>query len=128
MTAEDFDPNRASIQTLANASLPLLLPIPKAWASIGMGFDTRLATDNQSPWKSSIFDVTRHSAAVVELKEEKHSYRAHFTFSSHHKSDHFSGSLGVTIGNDFLSGGVQGQYDKLVDVSDEVKIHEHYSI
>ena len=118
----DSDPFRASIKAITDASLPLFLPCTSEKISLGTGFDSKLAIENASPWKRSIFSrtATDKSIGILELKEEQHSFRSSFTLSGHQTSDHFSGSLGLTVGNDILSAGVSGKYDKLVAASKEV--------
>ena len=122
MTPEELEFNGASIKMLARASLPILLPLAQERVSIGRGFDSRLASVNASAWKPTIFSQMAKDKTVgrVELHDEKHSYRSNFSFTSHQNSDHFSGSLAVTVGNDLLSGGVEGKYDKLMTESSEV--------
>ena len=122
MTPEELEFNGASIKMLARASLPILLPLAPERVSIGSGFDSRLACENASAWRPTVFSQLTKDKIVgkVELHDEKHSYRDNFSFTSHQNSEHFSGSLAVTVGNDLLSGGVEGQYDKLMTESSEV--------
>ena len=119
---QDADPSRASIQNVVRSSLPLILPCPPQLVRIGSGFDSNSIGRDGNPWRQTVFERAndKSNMATVELGGNQSSYRESFTFSSHQTSDHFSGSLGVSIGNDFLSGSVSASYDKTVAESKEV--------
>ena len=120
----DFDPTKSSIRGFARACVPLTLPCVPRHVSLGTGFDTQStgSGSGSDPWRPSIFPVSNLQQGVgsVEIKGNQCSYRDSFTFSSSQSSDHFSGSLGVTVGNDFLSGSVEASYDRTVQESREV--------
>jgi hypothetical protein len=57
---------------------------------------------------------------ILEIGGNQNGYRESFTTSASDSNEHLSGSLGVSIGNDFLSGSVSAAYDKSVMKSKQV--------
>lgn len=111
----DFDPSRVNIVSLIRASQPLFLPCPSYPVSLGTGFAPSLVNDkNAGPWKLSPFRQDPRHHASVDLHVSQCSFKSAIEETSKASTDHLSGSLGISIGNAFLSGSVSGSYDNLV--------------
>ena len=122
---EPFSPDRSSIKDFTRASSALFLPSLPKLIRIGTGFDSsRIGDSPVEPWKSSIFEESigrDNKACVIDMTGTQSSYRQSHDASTRDKSEHFSASLGITIGNAFLSGSVSGSYDKAVSDIEQVK-------
>lgn len=128
---ENFSPGSVSISNFTQSWSALFLPSLPRLIRIGTGFDSRHIGDSPiEPWKSSIFEETigREKACIVDMTGTESFYKQCYSTSTRDTSEHFSASLGVTIGNDFLSGSVSGSYDKAVSEIEQVKILESSAI
>lgn len=110
-----------SLQNLASQSLVLYLPWSKAHIAIGSGFNWAAIASGSSPWVSKCPYIIDGGIS---------SYWEGNSSSSAQHSEHFSASLGVTVGCKFLSVSVTGSYDKSVSdnlaVLEDQKAHEWF--
>ncbi|KAJ9613427.1 hypothetical protein H2200_003369 [Cladophialophora chaetospira] len=116
MAALDFDPTRSSLALQAAAGAPLHIPWSSSPIRLGTGFDSAAIGSSEGPWKSSYpFSVPPHVPQLLcEIDESIASYKDGLSASAGSTSEHLSASLAVTVGCDFLSASVTGDYDKAV--------------
>ena len=112
-TAEIYTP-RESLKKTTEEHLPLYLPWYKAAITIGTGFDSHIAADNGNPWLPvAAFEHLDTTTVTAAFETGSASFREDTSSSSSSETSHMSGSLGVTVGNDYLNANVTGSFDEM---------------
>ena len=110
------DPSRLTLAKLAKAGLPLNIPWMKQAILPGTGLNSDFLS--RSPWTNSSPFQTEplHGIRLVYMCDEncQNSYRSAESTSCSRSDEHYSGSLGLTVGCSFLKANVTGSYDKTV--------------
>ena len=111
----DENPSTFSLTKQARAGLPLTVPWIKRHVQLGAAFDSSQLTTESGPWMShSALDVAASSLVYDGEVEGKAAFRDAESDSISSGTEHFSGSLGVTVGCPFLKANITGSYDKTV--------------
>jgi hypothetical protein len=112
-----------SLADHAKAGLPLNIPWMRSSMLLGAGLDSDKLT-TASPWTSvSAFDFLGRDGKwlVYDGKVDGHaSFRNSESTTHESTSDHYSGSLGVTVSSVFLKASVTGSYDRTVNMTSDV--------
>ena len=119
-----IDLTRLTFTSLASSNQPLLLPWMHTYIRPCTGFDSRYIASPRGPWiDRSPFDDQDISSLKLEYTKKdnaKASYKEAVSSSHATSSEHYSGSLGITVGCPFLKANVTGTYDRMVMKSADV--------
>ncbi len=128
-----FDPTSPSLESTATAGHPFALPWSREVRAILAGLDSDRLKDPAGPWVlESPFDLRLAQLIAVipdsirdgtnGLSTAGH-YRDGLSTTSESSKEHFSASLGVTIGYPFLNASVSAKYDRQVAEDKNVCLH-----
>lgn len=112
----ELDLIRPSLASLAKAGLHILLPWKGRPQRLGTGFSSAIKTENENPWRPCPFVLPQsHDFHYVgEVEGGVSSFSDAISSTSSSSLEHTTGSLGITVGNAFISGNATAKYDKAV--------------
>ena len=109
--------SQVSLTDLAKAGLPFQMPWTRQDIVLGTGLDSALL-QTENPWKEiSPFNLGSDQEKWLSYDnkaDSRASFREAESDSHLSTTNHYSGSLGATIGCPFLSANVTGTYDQTV--------------
>lgn len=118
-----MDPNRISLRTSVDQREPIVLPWCKGSVFFGNGFNSDLALNNEFPWMGQTAFAELHRASfLVDTKCQAATFRECSSSASKASTEHMSGSLGVTIGCDYLNANVTGSFDESTSKNEEASL------
>ncbi|KAI6780909.1 uncharacterized protein J7T54_007389 [Emericellopsis cladophorae] len=124
------DPAQCTIRRLGASSLPIFLPWHREHKRILACFDSSAAELQNGPWKrASPFHLGAASSRICQARLEVGVGRAVEGRSDSNSltSEHFSGTLGLSVGNSLLSAGVSASYDQQMQEATNASRASHNS-
>lgn len=114
------DPSRYSISRAAESQLPIFMPWQQESKCIATGLESTGLEDSNGPWKQTCpFSKQKLPFSLCETSFGNATARdiEGCSTSNSISSEHFSGRLGISIGNAALRVGVGAEYDSQMDKS-----------